>query len=153
MKLAIVGSRGITRLNLDEYITEKPDCVISGGAKGIDTLAWAWAVENHIDMVVHKPDYARYGRAAPLRRNDTIISEADKVIAFWDGKSHGTRYDIKQARRLGKEVEIVITGVKNEVISEGELAHTIRSIPLNGAPLPRQGVSGAFGVTMRLRAA
>jgi hypothetical protein len=39
MKLAIIGSRTITRLNLDDYIKEKPDCVISGGAKGIDTLA------------------------------------------------------------------------------------------------------------------
>ena len=43
MKLAIIGSRSIEELNLDEYIKDKPKTVISGGAKGIDTIAWKWA--------------------------------------------------------------------------------------------------------------
>jgi hypothetical protein len=108
MKLAIIGSRSITRLNLDDYITEKPDCVVSGGAKGIDTLAWEWAVENHIEIIVHRPDYNKHGRWAALRRNDTIIAEADKIMAFWDGKSRGTKYVIDNARRSGKPVQIIM---------------------------------------------
>ena len=108
MKLAIIGSRAITKINLDHYIREKPDCIISGGAKGIDTLAWEWAVENHIEIIVHRPDYNKDGRWAALRRNDVIIRESDKIIAFWNGKSRGTKYVIDNAKKLGKPVEIIM---------------------------------------------
>jgi hypothetical protein len=108
MKLAIIGSRSIENINLDDYINEKPDCVISGGAKGIDTLAWKWAIDNGLEVIVHRPDYNRHGKWAALRRNDTIVKEADKIIAFWDGKSTGTRYVIDYAKRLNKEIEIVM---------------------------------------------
>lgn len=113
MKLAIIGSRTITRLNLDDYIKKKPDCVISGGAKGIDTLAWKWTIDNHIEIIVHRPDYNKDGRWAALRRNDVIIREADKIIAFWNGKSTGTKYVIDNAKKLGKSLEIIMIG-KNE---------------------------------------
>jgi len=43
MKLAIIGSRSIEKLDLEKYIKEKPDVIISGGAKGIDTIAEEWA--------------------------------------------------------------------------------------------------------------
>jgi hypothetical protein len=108
MKLAIIGSRTIESLDLDKYIKEKPDVVISGGAKGIDTIAWKWAVENHIEVVVHRPNYNVDGRWAALRRNDVIVSEADKVIAFWNGKSTGTKYVINKAKELNKPLEIVM---------------------------------------------
>ena len=108
MKLAIIGSRSIESLDLDKYIKDKPDVVISGGAKGIDTIAWQWALENHIEIVVHRPDYNAHGRWAALRRNDIIVNEADKVMAFWNGKSTGTKYVIDKAKKLNKPVEIVL---------------------------------------------
>jgi hypothetical protein len=108
MKLAIIGSRSIEKLNLDEYIKEKPDLVISGGAIGIDTIAWEWALKNNIEIIVHRPDYNLHGRAAALRRNDIIIDEADKIIAFWNGKSAGTKYVINRAKMLNKPLEIVL---------------------------------------------
>jgi hypothetical protein len=106
MKLAIVGSRGISILNLDDYITEKPDVVISGGAKGIDTLAENWADKNGIQTEIYPPEYKKYGRAAPLKRNDKIIDAADEILVFWDGKSPGTRYDIERARKQGKPMRL-----------------------------------------------
>lgn len=108
MKLAIVGSRNIENINIGDYIKNKPDCIISGGAKGIDTLAWKWAVDNGIEIIVHRPEYNRYGKWAALKRNDLIISEADKIIAFWDGKSSGTRYIIEKSKNINKEIEIII---------------------------------------------
>jgi len=108
MKLAIIGSRSIENLNLDEYIKEKPDTIISGGAKGIDTIAWEWALENHIEIIVHRPNYNIHGKWAALRRNDIIIDEADKIIAFWDGKSTGTKYVIDRAKKLNKPLEIIL---------------------------------------------
>ena len=108
MKLAIIGSREIKNVNFDEYIKEKPDYVISGGAKGIDTLAWEWALKNHIEIIVHRPNYNKHGKTAPFRRNDIIVDEADKIIAFWNGKSTGTKYVIDRAKKLNKSLEIVL---------------------------------------------
>jgi predicted Rossmann fold nucleotide-binding protein DprA/Smf involved in DNA uptake len=107
MKLAIIGSRGINQINLDDYIEEKPDLIISGGAKGIDTIAWAWAVDNHLEICVIRPEYNKYGKAAPLKRNEIIVDMADKIVAFWDGKSKGTKYVIDYARKNSKEIEII----------------------------------------------
>jgi len=107
MKLAIIGSRNINNINLDDYIKEKPDLVISGGAKGIDTIAWAWAVDNHIEIEVIRPEYNKYGKGAPLKRNEIIVQKSDKVIAFWDGNSHGTKYVIDYANKTGKKIEVV----------------------------------------------
>jgi predicted Rossmann fold nucleotide-binding protein DprA/Smf involved in DNA uptake len=107
MKLAIIGSRNIENINIDDYIKEKPDMIISGGAKGIDTLAWAWAIDNHIEIEVIRPEYNKYGKAAPLKRNKIIVEKSDKILAFWDGKSHGTKFVIDYANKTGKEVEII----------------------------------------------
>jgi hypothetical protein len=81
---------------------------LSGGAAGVDTIAWGWAIDNGVEIIVIKPDYNKHGRGAPLRRNDIIIEKADKILAFWDGKSHGTKYVIEKAKKLNKEVEIII---------------------------------------------
>jgi hypothetical protein len=108
MKLAIIGSRVIENLNLDEYIKEKPELIISGGAKGIDTIAWKWALENSIEIIVHRPDYNKHGKWAALKRNDIIIDEADKIIAFWNGKSTGPKHVIERAKKSNKPLEIVI---------------------------------------------
>ena len=93
---------------MDEYIKEKPDTIISGGAEGIDTIAWEWALENHIEIIVHKPNYNTHGKWAALRRNDIIVDEADKIIAFWNGKSTGTKYVIDRAKKMNKPLEIVL---------------------------------------------
>ena len=110
MKLAIIGSRSIKNINLNDYIKEKPDLVISGGAEGIDTIAWAWAVDNHIEILVIRPEYNKYGKAAPLKRNEVIVNESDKVLAFWDGKSRGTKYVIDYANKTGKKIEVISLG-------------------------------------------
>jgi len=43
MKLAIVGSRKITEVNIGKYIKIMPSLIISGGAMGVDTVAEEWA--------------------------------------------------------------------------------------------------------------
>jgi hypothetical protein len=108
MKLAIIGSRAIENLDLSEYIKEKPSVIISGGAKGIDTIAWEWALKNNIEIIVHRPNYNKDGKWAALKRNDIIVDEADKIIAFWNGKSTGTKYVIERAKKLNKPLEIII---------------------------------------------
>ncbi|MBQ6846231.1 MAG: DUF2493 domain-containing protein [Oscillospiraceae bacterium] len=108
MKVAIIGSRNITVENLGDYLPENTTEIVSGGAKGVDICAREYAVENGIKLTEFLPDYARYRRGAPLKRNIQIIEYADTVLAFWDGKSRGTKFVIDNCEKIGKEVKVII---------------------------------------------
>lgn len=105
--VAIIGSRAITDFDMS-IIKVKPDTIITGGANGVDTLAIEYANKNSIPVIVIKPDYKKYGKAAPLIRNRRIISLANEVIAIWDGFSKGTEYTIKFAEKMLKPVTILM---------------------------------------------
>jgi len=106
MKLAIVGSRKITEVNIGKYIKIMPSLIISGGAAGVDTAAELWAESKGIATEIIKPEYGRYKKAAPLIRNRAIVEMCDLLIAFWDGESKGTIHAINYAKKLGKCVEV-----------------------------------------------
>lgn len=108
MKLAIVGSREIIALDLTPYIPKDCELIVSGGARGVDTLAEQYAIRHGIKTLIIRPEYEKYGRSAPIRRNDTIVDSADMVLAFWDGKSRGTMYTIDYAKQYDKPVKVVI---------------------------------------------
>lgn len=114
MRLAVVGSRTITDENLvfgylDSFRkTHRVDLVISGGAKGVDTIAEGWAKQNGIEIRVIHPDYhSHLPRVAPLIRNREIVNLSDYVIAFWDGQSRGTSFVIDYAKKTGKQLDII----------------------------------------------
>ena len=111
MKIAIVGSREITSIQLEDYIT-KEDEIISGGARGVDSCAAAYARQKRIKLTEFLPEYRRYGRAAPIIRNRKIVDYADKIIAFWDGYSQGTLSVIQYARKKEKICEIILCNVE-----------------------------------------
>ena len=94
MKVAVIGSRGLTISNLGDYLPCDNTEIISGGAKGVDTCARDYSLSHGIKITEYLPEYEKYGRAAPLKRNITIIQNADLVLAFWDGKSKGTKFVI-----------------------------------------------------------
>lgn len=108
MKLLIIGSRTITDFDLTGHIPAKTELIISGGAKGMDTVAEHYADAHGIEKLIIRPKYERYGRAAPLKRNEEMVNAADTVLAIWDGVSHGTKYTLDHARKKGKKIiEIV----------------------------------------------
>lgn len=109
MKLAIVGSRGI-HVDISTHIPPGVTHVVSGGATGVDACAEQWAQAHGIPTTILLPDYARWGKTAPLMRNRQIVDAADRVMAIWDGVSKGTKFTIDYARRLGKPVHVVIQG-------------------------------------------
>ena len=106
MKVAVIGSRGLTIDNLEKYLPRETTEIISGGAKGIDTCAREYAVSHGIKLTEFLPEYEKYGKNAPLKRNITIIETADVVLAFWDGKSRGTKFVIEKCREVGKTVRV-----------------------------------------------
>ena len=122
MNIAIVGGRDFSdytllKESLSAYISIYsgiPDNIVSGGAKGADTLAAQFAAEMDIPLLVFKPDYQTYGRGATLVRNTHIIEHADVVFAFWDGQSKGTKDSITKAKKLQKELHIISYGEKIE---------------------------------------
>ena len=112
MKIAIIGSRDFknkelldtTMKNIQERTTI--DKIISGGAKGADTLGVQWANKNSIETLVFNPDFKKHKRAYHFR-NRQIVKEADLIVAFWNGYSTGTKYTVTFAKTLEKELIVV----------------------------------------------
>ena len=108
MKVAVIGSRGIVIDNLQDYLPEGTTEIVSGGAKGIDGCAKEYALTHNLILTEFLPDYARYKRGAPLKRNLQIIEYSDIILAFWDGSSKGTAYVIDHAKKLGKDCRVFL---------------------------------------------
>ena len=110
MKVAVVGSRSVTVRNLGDYLPAGVTEIISGGAAGVDTCAKLYAKAHHIRLTEILPDYPRFRRGAPLKRNLAIIEAADLVLAFWDGKSKGTKFVINNCKKRGVPVRVIPCG-------------------------------------------
>ena len=108
MKMAILGSRNLTNIALEKYVLDDVDEIVSGGAVGVDSCAAEYAKFRKIKLTEFIPEYERYGRAAPIVRNKKIVDYADKVIAFWNGKSKGTLSVIQYAQKTGKPCDVIL---------------------------------------------
>lgn len=102
MKVAIVGSRTIEDVDIGRYLNDNCTVIISGRAKGIDSCAAKYANKNQIPLVEILPEYDKYGKAAPIKRNEIIVNMADEVLVFWDGRSKGTLSVIKYCQKTDK---------------------------------------------------
>ena len=111
-KVAVVGSRSFSDRKLLNKVLDGigPFHLISGGAKGADSMAEVYADAHDYPKTIFLPEWEKYGRSAGFRRNYLIIQEADEVIAFWDGASKGTKHSIELAQKLGKKMDIHISG-------------------------------------------
>lgn len=110
MRVAIIGSRNCGDLELSTVLEHIPaECtqIISGGAMGVDRLAREAAAELGLPIQEFLPDYGTFGRTAPVVRNQSIVQNADLILAFWDYHSRGTRDAINKALRLEKEIKII----------------------------------------------
>lgn len=114
LHVAVIGSRSITDADLSKYIPRDATMLISGGASGVDTLAEKYAASHDLPIRILRPNYAVYGKRAPLLRNRQIIECADLVIAVWDGVSRGTAYTIDYAHERGVPVQLYIPPKKQE---------------------------------------
>lgn len=111
-KIAIIGSRDFkNKTFLDEKMKEIQkefpiSQIISGGAKGADTIGVQWANKNDIETKVFYPDFKKH-KGAYHFRNRQIVKESDIIVAFWNGYSTGTKYTINYAKTLEKKVIII----------------------------------------------
>ena len=107
MKIAIIGSRKIKNPDIEKFVSTY-DEIVSGGAVGVDSAAAKFAKEQGLKLTEFLPQYEKYGRGAPIIRNREIVDYAEKVVAFWDGRSRGTLSVIEYAQKTGKPCEIVL---------------------------------------------
>lgn len=106
MRIAVIGSRDLSVTNLEKYLPSDVTEIVSGGAKGIDTSAREYALAHNLKLTEFLSEYNKFGRSAPLKRNITIIEYADLVLAFWDGKSRGTKFVIDNCKKRNIPIEI-----------------------------------------------
>ena len=123
LRVIIAGSRDFNDYELlkksaIEIITKKtmlPDLtrIISGGARGADTLGERFANEMGLEISRFIPDWDGLGKRAGYVRNAEMAKFAVEddndgmLIAFWDGQSRGTKHMIDLAKRYGLEVHVV----------------------------------------------
>lgn len=81
-------------------------CVISGTAKGADTLGEEYAEHYGYSVLKRPAEWEKYGKSAGYRRNHQMALEADALIAFWDGKSRGTKNMIEEAHKARLETHV-----------------------------------------------
>lgn len=107
MKLAIIEFRTYPPIDIETGLKYIPVTIVSGGAKRADTYARESAQKHDLELIESLLEYDKYGRGAPLVRNKLIVDECNCFIAFWDGKSRGTKYTIDYAQKQGKPIKIV----------------------------------------------
>lgn len=83
-----------------------PITVVCGMAKGADLLGWRYALERGFQIDKFPAEWDKYGKRAGYIRNEQMAQNADALVAFWDGKSRGTKNMIELARKHGLAVRI-----------------------------------------------
>jgi hypothetical protein len=95
------------------YKDDKIECLVSGGAIGVDSACEIWAMKRNIPIKQFLPEYDKYGKSAPMIRNKQIVDASDLLAAFPTeprGSSHGTENTIQHAEK--KKIPIWIFPVK-----------------------------------------
>lgn len=132
MRIAVVGSRRfpfpslvigfIEGLVQDQVTRGRPVDeieIVSGGAEGVDHFAVETAKRCGMRWKEFLPHYDEYDelhqKQAPLARNQEIVDYCEKLIAFWDGKSGGTRDVINKAHVSDKRLAVVTARISDPV--------------------------------------
>ena len=116
-RVIIAGTRDFNDYDLlskhaDQMLSNVADEIeiVSGGAKGADALGERYAQQKGYSVKRFPADWAKYGRRAGPMRNAEMAKYADALIAYWDGKSKGTKSMIDLATKEGLKVRVKIYG-------------------------------------------
>lgn len=116
-KLIIAGGRDFHDYNLleekakefiNDYAQDRQIIIVSGHAKGADTLGEYFARKYDYDLLLYPAEWNRYGNSAGPIRNADMARVADGCLAFWDGESKGTANMIMAANKMGLAVKTVL---------------------------------------------
>lgn len=105
MKVIIAGSRTFTDYkalteHCDHLLSNQYDIeIVSGTAQGADKLGERYAKEKGYPVKKFPANWDELGKKAGYIRNEQMAKYADALIAFWDGKSKGTKHMIELAKK------------------------------------------------------
>ena len=118
IKVIIAGGRefddykGLCKV-ADYKLSNQDDIeIVSGTASGADTLGEKYAKERGYALKRMPANWTMYGKAAGYKRNEEMAIYADALIAFWDGKSKGTKHMIELATKHKLKIKVVLYGEK-----------------------------------------
>jgi hypothetical protein len=118
--IIIAGSRDfnnyeIIRKSLKNFLiskqtSDKPT-IICGMARGADMLGYRLAKEFELPLKEFPAYWNSFGKQAGVIRNEEMAKYAQShgngvLFAFWDGRSKGTKWMIKLAKKYDLEIHI-----------------------------------------------
>ena len=110
-RVIIAGGRDYNDYNelkriCDHMLQNQSDItIVSGKARGADTLGEWYAKERGYPIQEHPANWDKYKKKAGSIRNEEMAQNADALIAFWDGESYGTGHMIKIAKQYNLKVK------------------------------------------------
>lgn len=81
--------------------------MVTGTAKGADQVPYYYNYWQGVPIKEFPADWDKHGKAAGFIRNRQMAEYSDALIAFWDGKSRGTKNMIEEMNRLEKPVRVI----------------------------------------------
>ena len=120
MKLIIAGSRNIDKHKVMHWldrngVDDKDLEIVCGMAKGPDLAGKEWASTLPVPVIEFPADWTKYGKTAGFIRNCEMAKYGDELIAFWDGKSHGTKHMIQCMMDECKPFQVILIKDNNEI--------------------------------------
>jgi len=119
MKVIIAGGRDFHDIQMVDnemetlfYVPSKDDYlwnvdeIVSGTARGADQAGENWANRHNLPIKQYPADWDTHGKGAGFIRNAAMAAYADVLVAFWDGKSRGTKHMIDTALKGGLDVHV-----------------------------------------------
>lgn len=92
-----------------DYLLQNKDnvAVICGEARGADSLGKRYAKERNYEVRSYPADWDAHGKRAGFIRNVEMAKNADALVAFWDGQSHGTKHMIDTAKEYELQIRVI----------------------------------------------
>lgn len=115
-RLIVAGSRDFVNYELlkqkcDSLLSLKKQThsivIVSGTARGADQLGERYAAERGYQVERFPADWENDGKAAGPIRNAQMAAYADALVAFWDGRSRGTKDMIERAEMRNLPVRVI----------------------------------------------
>ncbi len=98
--------------------------ILEGGARGVDSIAKEYAIENNIPVVEYLPDFDKYHNKACHKRNEEMAKACDFMLVLWDGESGGSLHDILMAEKHNKPYAVRLKN--NDRVLTDSLEHVLR---------------------------
>lgn len=113
-RVIVAGSREfkdyqLLEKTLNDFLQDRkePTRILCGMAHGADELGLLYAHRHNYELEKHPAKWDIHGKRAGFIRNEEMANNADALIAFWDGESHGTKDMIQRAKEHGLGIKVI----------------------------------------------